>query len=99
MAEEREPLKYITTPVRLEYDYSAGDAASMFLRGLKEKKIIGARSRPGEPIMVPPRGADPKCRGTIKAIHPTSERFALSIVFVLHIASPLLLFRLSFFLL
>ena len=60
MAEEREPLKYITTPVRLEYTYSAGEAASMFLRGLKERKIIGARSRHGEPVMVPPRGADPR---------------------------------------
>ena len=60
MAKDREPIQYITTPVRLEYDYSAGSAASMFLRGLKEKKIIGARSREGEPVMVPPRGADPR---------------------------------------
>jgi uncharacterized OB-fold protein len=60
MAEEREPIKYITTPIKLEYHYSAGIAASMFLRGLEQKKIIGARSRPGEPIMVPPRGADPR---------------------------------------
>ena len=60
MAEERKPLQYIVTPVRLEYDFSAGQAASMFLRGLARKKIIGARTRPGEPIMVPPRGADPR---------------------------------------
>jgi uncharacterized OB-fold protein len=60
MADEREPIKYITTPIRLEYHFSAGEAASMFLRGLAQKKIIGARSRPGEPVMVPPRGADPR---------------------------------------
>jgi uncharacterized OB-fold protein len=54
------PLKYITTPVRLEYDYSAGVAATGFLRGLVEKKILGARTGPDAPVLVPPRGADPR---------------------------------------
>jgi uncharacterized OB-fold protein len=60
MSEERKPLEYITTPVRLEYDHSAGAAATHFLRGLLERKILGARSGPGAPVMVPPRGADPR---------------------------------------
>jgi len=60
MSEAREPLKYITTPVRLEYDFSAGTAATRFLRGLRHKKILGARTGPGEPVLVPPRGADPR---------------------------------------
>ena len=57
---EREPLKSIVTPVRLEYDFTAGKAATLFLRGLAQKKIIGARSGPGQPVLVPPRGADPR---------------------------------------
>lgn len=60
MSEEREPLKSIVTPVRLEYDHSAGMAATGFLRGLKQKRILGARSGPGQPVLVPPRGADPR---------------------------------------
>ncbi|MGH0032481.1 MAG: Zn-ribbon domain-containing OB-fold protein [Myxococcota bacterium] len=61
MSEEpREPLKYITTPVHLEYDHSAGVAATRFLKGLLEKKIMGARTGPDAPVMVPPRGADPR---------------------------------------
>jgi uncharacterized OB-fold protein len=60
VSEEREPLEYITTPVRLDYDFSAGTASTLFLRGLAQKKIIGARSGPDAPVMVPPRGADPK---------------------------------------
>jgi uncharacterized OB-fold protein len=56
----REPLKYIATPVRLEYDHSAGHAATQFLRGLKQKKLIGTRVKAGEPVLVPPRGADPR---------------------------------------
>jgi uncharacterized OB-fold protein len=54
------PLKSIVTPVRLEYDHSAGAAATGFLRGLKRRKILGARTGPGEPVLVPPRGADPR---------------------------------------
>lgn len=60
MSDASEPLKYIVTPVRLEYDHSAGVAASEFLRGLTRKKILGARSGPGAPVLVPPRGADPR---------------------------------------
>ncbi len=46
MSDTREPLKSIITPVRLEYEYTAGVAATRFLRGLAEKKILGARSAP-----------------------------------------------------
>jgi uncharacterized OB-fold protein len=60
VSEERAPLTSIVTPVRLEYDHSAGVAATGFLRGLKQKKILGARTGPGEPVLVPPRGADPR---------------------------------------
>jgi uncharacterized OB-fold protein len=60
MADAREPIRAIVTPVRLEYDVTAGKAATLFLRGLAQKKIIGARSGPGQPVLVPPRGADPR---------------------------------------
>lgn len=60
MSEAKAPLKYITTPVRLEYDHSAGITATKFLRGLLQKKLLGARCGPGTPVLVPPRGADPR---------------------------------------
>ena len=60
MSDDPAPLKSIVTPVRLEYDHSAGAAATGFLRGLTQKKILGARTGPGEPVLVPPRGADPR---------------------------------------
>ena len=40
-----EPLKYITTPVRLEYDHSAGDAATGFLRGSRSGEERHKRNR------------------------------------------------------
>jgi len=60
MSDEREPIKAIVTPIHLEYDFSAGLAATRFLRGLAQRKILGARSGPGQPVLVPPRGADPR---------------------------------------
>ena len=54
-----DPVKAIVTPIRLEYQCSAGRAATRFLRGLAQRKILGARSGPGAPVYVPPRGADP----------------------------------------
>jgi uncharacterized OB-fold protein len=60
VSEAPAPLKYIVTPVRLEYDHSAGTAATLFLRGLAQRKIIGTRTGPGQPVLVPPRGADPR---------------------------------------
>lgn len=54
------PVASVTTPVRLEYDFTAGKAQSVFLRGLAQKKILGARAVGGELVYVPPRGADPR---------------------------------------
>ena len=55
-----EPIRVIKTPIHLEFDHSAGVAATGFLRGLEQGKLFGARSGPGEPVMIPPRGADPR---------------------------------------
>lgn len=60
MADEKKPVTYIKTPIHLEYDHSAGEAATGYLRGLAQRKILGARTGPGQPVLVPPRGADPR---------------------------------------
>ena len=54
------PVMSVTTPIRLEYKFRAGKAQSVFLRGLAEKKLLGARAVGGDLVYVPPRGADPR---------------------------------------
>ncbi len=54
-----EPVLSVRTPARLDYEFTAGDAASRFLQGITQKKIIGQRA-PGGKVYVPPRGADPE---------------------------------------
>lgn len=54
-----EPVRSVRTPARLDYEFTAGDAASRFLRGITQKRIIGQKA-PGGRVYVPPRGADPE---------------------------------------
>ena len=53
------PVRQIITPIRLEYDVTAGHAQSAFLRGLVEGKLIGRRCPKCSKVYLPPRGACP----------------------------------------
>ncbi len=55
-----ELVRSVRTPARLDYQFTAGDASSRFLRGITQKKIIGQRATPDSRVYVPPRGADPE---------------------------------------
>ncbi len=54
-----EAVRAITTPIRLEYDYTPGRAASRFLRGILERRLVGQRAGETGKVYVPPRGSDP----------------------------------------
>ncbi|HYI60446.1 MAG TPA: Zn-ribbon domain-containing OB-fold protein [Acidimicrobiales bacterium] len=54
-----EPVRSVRTPARLDYQFTAGDATSRFLRNVARKRIVGQRA-PGGRVYVPPRGADPE---------------------------------------
>lgn len=55
-----EPVRSVRTPAQLDYEFTAGDANSRFLRGIMDKRIIGQRATPTSRVYVPPRGADPE---------------------------------------
>ncbi|MEO6987236.1 MAG: Zn-ribbon domain-containing OB-fold protein [Aquihabitans sp.] len=54
-----EPVRSVRTPAQLDYEFTAGDANTRFLRGITQKRIIGQKA-PGGRVYVPPRGADPE---------------------------------------
>jgi uncharacterized OB-fold protein len=56
-----EPVKGFVAPVRLTYTINAGRAASRFLHGLENGKILGQRCPQCRKVNVPPRGACPTC--------------------------------------
>jgi len=54
-----EPVRSISTPARLDYRFTAGEATSRFLEGMARKKILGERCDECHKVYVPPRGACP----------------------------------------
>ena len=58
---EQEPLTTIVTPVRVEYDYSPGEAQTKFLRKIEQGTYTGQRCPKCKKVYVPPRGSCPTC--------------------------------------
>jgi len=56
---ERAPVTMLSTPMRLEYLFSAGIAQSKNLRGLAEGKFIGQRCPVCRKVYMPSRGSCP----------------------------------------
>jgi uncharacterized OB-fold protein len=54
-------VESITTPIRLDYRYTAGRATERFLRGMAQGRILGQRCPSCGKVYVPPRGACPPC--------------------------------------
>ena len=54
-------ITIVETPIRLDYSYTPGVAASRFLRAIKTGKILGQRCPKCLKVIVPPRGACSMC--------------------------------------
>ena len=50
----KEPVKYIQADLRLPYHYYAGDCKALYLRALKDKKILGSKCSKTGRVFVPP---------------------------------------------
>ena len=57
MSNATEPVQSIRTPIELHYRFAAGQAASRFLRGLQQGRILGQRCPVCGKVYTPPRGA------------------------------------------
>ena len=61
MSEAIKPLKGMKSPVRLEFEISAGRMMSTFLAGVVEGRLMGRRCTDCHQVYVPPRSACPTC--------------------------------------
>ena len=59
MSEEKKMVEGFESPIELKYSFSAGKATSVFLREIREGRIVGQRSAVTGFVSVPPRGACP----------------------------------------
>ena len=53
------PVTTLATPMRLDYQYTAGLSQSRFLQGIAQGKFIGQRCPACHKVYVPPRGSCP----------------------------------------
>ena len=53
------PVTTLSTPIRLDYQYTAGLSQSRFLHGIAQGKFIGQRCPACHQVYVPPRGSCP----------------------------------------
>lgn len=58
-AQERGPVTILETPVHIDFQFTAGQAQSRFLRGLANGKFYGQRCPVCSKVYVPPRGSCP----------------------------------------
>lgn len=56
-----EPVTMVTTPIRLEYRYTAGEAQDRFLRHIAEGRLRGRRCSACGKVYLPPRGCCSMC--------------------------------------
>jgi uncharacterized OB-fold protein len=61
MSDEQREIKSIVTPVRLDYDFTPGEATTRFLRGMESGRILGQRCPQCTKVYVPARGSCPRC--------------------------------------
>ncbi|MEU2040955.1 Zn-ribbon domain-containing OB-fold protein [Nocardia niwae] len=54
-----DPVTMLVTPVDLSYKHTASPQETVYLRGLAEGKLIGARTDAAGKVYFPPRGANP----------------------------------------
>ncbi|NLA35048.1 MAG: hypothetical protein GX868_05090 [Actinobacteria bacterium] len=57
--EGTDAIQRVRLPASIKYDFVPGIATTRFLRGLKEKKILGEREADSNDVYVPPRGMSP----------------------------------------
>ena len=55
-----EPVRSVRTPASMQFQYTAGEAATRYLRGIAQRKILGGRVDAHSRVYVPPRGSDPQ---------------------------------------
>ena len=97
------PVEIIDTPIELVYRYMPGRAASRFLRGIEQGKILGQRCPSCRKVYVPPRGACAACgvatdeevqltdKGTVTTFCVVNVKFAQQVLTIPYVSATILL--------
>jgi uncharacterized OB-fold protein len=79
------PIKYVEANIHLPYHYVAGDSRAIYLRALKDKRILGSKcSRTGK-VFVPPLVNSPESFAPAEEIVQVSDRGILTTFCIVNI--------------
>ena len=70
----REGVKYVTANLRLPYEYVAGDSRAVYLRALRDRKILGSRCSKTGKVFVPPVVCSPESFAPADEIVEVADR-------------------------
>jgi len=73
-APPEEPVRYVEATVRLPYHYVAGDWRARYLRGLKDKKILGSKCSATGKVFVPPTLNSPESFAPTRELVEVADR-------------------------
>ena len=87
MSDASEPVKTITTPSRVEYQYTPGRATSRFLNNLAKGRIVGQQCPVCERVYAPTRGACARCGVATEKDVPVSDKGTLVTYSIIRVPS------------
>ena len=88
MSEEKTMVEGFESPIELRYSFAAGAATSIFLREVKQGKLIGQRSNVTGFVSVPPRGACPISGTPMEEVVSVPETGTIMSFTIVHIPIP-----------
>jgi len=81
----KEPIKYVNSRVCLPYDYVAGDHRALYLRSLKDKKILGSKCEKTGRVFVPPVICSPESFAPANEIVEVADRGVITTFCIVNI--------------
>jgi len=80
-----DPVTYIETTVRLPYHYVAGDYRALYLRALKDRKILGSKCSKTGKVFVPPIVNSPESMAPCDQLVEVADRGVVTTFCVVNI--------------
>jgi hypothetical protein len=84
---ELEPVKKIITPVEVDYHYTPGQSAQIFLRAIAEGKLLGMKCSKCKRVYVPARGSCARCGVALDESIEVSDKGTITTFCVVRVPS------------
>lgn len=81
----KEGIKYVQADLKLPYDYVAGDYKAVYLRALKDRRILGSKCSKTGKVFVPPMMCSPAAFAPADTLVEVADRGVLTTFCIVNI--------------